>query len=161
MRRFNSTDITRLLERPMANRATAEVPEGFFEDMERRILDATVDATEPLPEEPKKPIISMPAMPKVHMPSMPKVNMPAMPKVSMPAMPKLSEKSAHTLKLAAAAVAFVLICGLTIKFMPRITHDVAVEGGNHDVYAVSDNASESEINDLEEIYEADIFLQDM
>lgn len=161
MTRFNSTDVTRLLERPMANRATAEVPEGFFEDIEKRILDATVDAKEPLPEEPKKPIISMPSMPKVHMPSMPKVSVPSMPKVSMPTMPGISAKAARSLKIAAAAVALIVVCGLAIKFMPHTMQAPAFEGGTTDIFAVSDNATEGEINDLEEIYEADIFLEDM
>lgn len=209
MTKFNSTEITRLLERPESNRATAEVPEGFFKTMERKILDMTVDATEPLPEEPKKPIINMPNLHKVGRPGMPKMEHAKVPTL------RLTPSRIRKAGVAAVAILVLAIGALTIRGLasgdntsdtagsPTATLTPAEDTkaptaqtdkpaaqatapaaqadkpaaqpeaptaqpeaterslGHTNIYAIGSKTSDTEINDLDEIFEADVFLEDI
>lgn len=171
MTRFKPAEIERLLSQPARNRATAEVPEGFFEDMEQRILGATVD---PAPE--AKAETQKPASRSLHMPKMPK-----MPKISK--MPKTDEASGvaglkHIGKpwiAAAAAAAVLIVSGVSIALFGShddapvadsstaapTTIDVQSIDKVDDIYAVNEESDASTIEELEEIYEADVFLEEM
>lgn len=169
MKRFTSDEIDQLLDRPAQSRATAPLPEGFFEQMEKRILAATVEAENETLEAAASEANSTPFE---------AVSAPA------PTVQESTEKPAgarrrfhlRPLWASAAAAAVLLVFGLTMKFLHSDNpgHDVATISSqtpavgtadntyaDDDLYAFSPSADDDEIDELEEIYEADLFLADM
>lgn len=115
MTRFNPSEINHLLDHPSPDGHRGHVPEGFFDDVERRILDATVHAR-PTPR--------------------------------------------HNHRLwwsVAAAVLVVLSVGL--RFIPHPTTEEFTD--IDDLYALSLETSDEEAYELDEIYECDIFLEEL
>lgn len=162
MTRFKPAEIERLLSQPARNRATAEVPEGFFEDMEKRILAATVD---PAPE--AKAETQKPASRSFHMPKISKTD-------EAPGVAGLKRIGKPWMAAAAAAVVLI-VSGVSIALFG--SHDDAPVADSStavptsidvqsidkvdDIYAVNDESDASTIEELEEIYEADVFLEEM
>lgn len=211
MTKFNSTDISRILERPKPNRETAELPEGFFDEIEERIIDATINTVYDPEEEKAAKKAAKEAAKKAAKEAAAKEA--AAKKAAKEAAAKeAAEKKAairaekeaakdeaakkaarrkkaqrkrqkeaaaravrmanagsSAIKIAAAAVVLVAICGLSLKFMP--SHDatpaaIVADGSvDADIYAIPDSvansADNSTIGDLEEIYEADVFIETM
>lgn len=79
--------------------------------------------------------------------------------------PKLHIRRAHPLWYAAAAAVLLLVCGVTLKYLPHhdaLTNPETVQTYDIDnIYAVTDNTDDGEIDILEDIYEADIFLEEL
>lgn len=79
--------------------------------------------------------------------------------------PKIHIRRAHPLWYAAAAAVLLLVCGVTLKYLPH--HDAPANpesAQNYDIddlYAVTDDTDDGEIDILEDIYEADIFLEEL
>lgn len=162
MTRFKPAEIERLLSQPARNRATAEVPEGFFEDMEKRILAATVD---PAPE--AKAETQKPASRSFRMPKISKTD-------EAPGVAGLKRIGKPWMAAAAAAVVLI-VSGVSIALFgghddapvadtsTAVPTSIDVQSIDKvdDIYAVNDESDASTIEELEEIYEADVFLEEM
>ena len=143
MTRYNPADIDHLLEHPASQHTPSDVPDDFFATMERRILAATVEAEQPTAET---------AQPSIEM-------------TSATLTPKRHIRRAHPLWYAAAAAVLLLVCGITLKYLPHndslTTPEQTPIYDIDNLYAVTDDTDDSEIDALEDIYEADIFLGEL
>lgn len=137
MTRFNPTDVDHLLEHPAPHPAPDDLPDDFFATMEQRILAATVEAEQPTVEA-EQPTVEV---------------------------PKLHIRRAHPFWYAAAAAVLLLVCGVTLKYLPHheaVTNPESAQTYDIDeLYAVTDDTDDGEIDILEDIYEADIFLEEL
>lgn len=142
MTRFNPTDVDHLLEQPASQPTPSDLPDDFFATMERRILAATVEVEQPTAETEQSAATTV-----------------------EPHTPKLHIRRAHPLWYAAAAAVLLLVCGVTLKYLPHhdaLTNPETVQTYDIDnIYAVTDNTDDGEIDILEDIYEADIFLEEL
>lgn len=144
MTRYNPSDVDHLLEHPAARHTPTDLPADYFSTMEQRILAATVLADKTAEEhteeagKPAETALATMAAPRTH-----------------------SIRHAHPLWFAAAAAVLLLVCGITLKYLPH--HDNASNAAYDidNLYAVTDDTDDGEIDDLEEIYEADVFLEDL
>lgn len=149
MKRFTSAEIDHLLEHPAQSRATDDLPDDFFEQMEQRILSATVEADAETPEA-------------------------VAPEAKVSARPRRFHL--RPLWAAAAAAVVLIVCTFAVKNMHHVdpqADDTATESyatvldategyeSDDDLYALSPEADDNDIEDLDEIYEADIFLNEM
>lgn len=142
MTRFNPTDVDHLLEQPASQHTPSDLPDDFIATMERRILAATVEVEQPTAETEQSAATTV-----------------------EPHTPKLHIRRAHPLWYAAAAAVLLLVCGVTLKYLPHhdaLTNPETVQTCDIDnIYAVTDNTDDGEIDILEDIYEADIFLEEL
>lgn len=149
MTRFNPTDVDHLLEQPASQPTPSDLPDDFFATMERRILAATVEA-EQCTAEAEQPTAETKQSADTTV---------------APFTPKLHIRRAHPLWYAAAAAVLLLVCGVTLKYLPHhdaLTNPETVQTYDIDnIYAVTDNTDDGEIDILEDIYEADIFLEEL
>lgn len=142
MKRFTPAEIDQLLAQPAENQATASLPEDFFEQMEQRILAATVEAESNVPE------------------------------VS----PSPRRFRLRPLWAAAAAAVVLLVCTVAVKNLLSVapqSGEAAAESyatvfddtegydADDDLYALTPEADDNDLNDLDEIYEADLFLREL
>lgn len=74
-----------------------------------------------------------------------------------PATPSAAPRR-RPLWLAAAAVALVIVCGITVKFLPRTA---SVQNDIDNIYAASELTAPDDIDELHDIYDADIFLEEL
>lgn len=147
MKRFTTAEIDQLLDRPAKSRATASLPEDFFEQMEQRILAVTVEADTESPE------------------------------VVAPEAPATVRRfRLRPLWAAAAAAVVLIVCAFAVRNMHSVAPQTsdALAGTNSatfdasagyeaddNLYALTPEADDDDLEDLDEIYEADIFLREM
>lgn len=162
MKRLTAAEIDQLLDRPAQSRATAPLPEGFFEKMEQRILAATVEAEDATLEVAAPEANSTPAL---------SAGAPA------PAAPARTRRfSLRPLWTAAAAAVVLLVCTFAVRNMhsvaPQTSDELAATNSatlettagylaDDDLYALTPGADDDDLADLDEIYEADIFINEM
>lgn len=162
MKRFTPAEIDQLLAQPAENRATASLPEDFFEQMEQRILAATVEAENESPEA---------AVPKANTAPVPSVA------TSAPAAPAPTRHfRIRPLWAAAAAAVVLIVCAFAVRNMHSVapqtydtlagTNSATLETtagyeADDNLYALTPEADDDDLDDLDEIYEADIFLKEL
>lgn len=121
MSKFSSTEIDALLDRKATQPDAADIPDGFFDAMEARILAATAT------ERSATTTIAM--------------------------KPRTTRRRWWT--VAAAAAVLLIAVGGAVRYTHRIM-DIADD--TYDVYAVTDDMTDDDIDDLNDLYEADLFL---
>lgn len=58
----------------------------------------------------------------------------------------------------AAAAVLLFVCGFAVQHVRSIATTIE---SHDDIYAVTDDMTEDDINDLDELYEADVFLEEL
>lgn len=123
MSKFSPAEIDAFLDAKAQHPVATDVPEGFFENMEERILSAVSAEAKPTPS--------------------------------------VSIKPRQTRRLwmsGVAAAVLILLCTTAIKYSQHITVPASPQNG---LYTVGAEMTEGEIEDLCEMYDADLFLEEL
>lgn len=165
MSHFSPTEVDTLLNGKAPKTQANDLPAGFFDDMEKRILAAALAA----PSDGDSEMHSAPATTET---SAAAGNDPTAARIVPTATPTVAMRPHHTSRkwlYAAAAVAFIAVCTFAIQHSHRSvapaptanqtqTQNYAIDD---DIYAVNDDMTDDEIDDLYELYEADVFLEEL
>lgn len=144
MTRYNPSDVDHLLEHHASRRTPDDLPDDFFATMEQRILAATIYADKTAEDHAEEAAET------------------AETTLATPAAPHTSRiRHAHPLWFAAAAAVLLLVCGITLKYLPHHNNANNAAYDIDNLYAVTDDMDDGEIDELEEIYDADVFLEDL
>lgn len=140
MSKFSPADIDALLDKKAPQCPAASVPDDFFATMEQRIIDATINAEAATPNTATRtPEAEVAAAPRI---------------VAL----KPFRRQRTKWLAAAAAVALVLVSVLSVKYGHRIVTNASDAG---DIYAVTEGMTENDIDNLDELFEADVFLEEL
>lgn len=131
MARFSPTDIDALLETKTPAPAATDIPDGFFDDMQSRILAAATAPTavqiDEEIEDGNGRIVQLPLWRR------------------------------HAMwRVSAAAVVLLCLSAIAVKY----TYDRSLlNESDSNIYAVAADATDSDIESLDDLYEADVFLE--
>lgn len=132
MRHFSPTEIDAILNAKAPHPHVEDVPTDFFEHMEQRIL-ATVAA------EDKKAAAEAPH--------------------ATPVIAIHQQKRHRNWRYAVAAAVVVLVCGLSIHYGHSLS--TTIDNNSANIYAITTDMTDDDIEDLDELYEADVFLSEL
>lgn len=165
MSHFSPTEVDTLLNGKAPKTQANDLPAGFFDDMEKRILAAALAA----PSDGDSEMHSAPATTET---SAAAGNDPTAARIVPTATPTVAMRPHHTSRkwlYAAAAVLLLGVCTFAVKYSHQSASPTptAIEGTaqnyaiDDDIYAVNDDMTDDEIDDLFELYEADVFLEEL
>lgn len=158
MSHFSPTEVDTLLNGKAPKPQASDLPADFFNDMEKRILAAALDDS------------SVGDSEKHRLATAQEVTTATA--EAPTATPTVAMRPRHETRkwlYAAAAVAFIAVCTFAIQHSHRSvapaptanqtqTQNYAID---NDIYAVSDEMTEDDIEELYELYEADVFLEEL